>query len=69
MAGKTLSPQPLIDPTAELVDCTLGRYTEVGPRAKLLDVAMADYSCVVNDRDIAYAGIGWEFNRTSEPRH
>jgi phosphonate metabolism protein (transferase hexapeptide repeat family) len=58
MAPKLLSHQPLIDPTAELKDCTLGRYTEVGPRTKLLEVAMADYSYVVNDSDIAYATIG-----------
>ena len=58
MTPKLLSHQPLIDPTAELTDCTLGRYTEVGPRTKLLEVAMADYSYVVNDSDIAYATIG-----------
>ena len=58
MAGKTLSPQPLIDPSAELKDCTLGRYTEVGARTKLLEVEMSDYSYVVNDSDIAYCSIG-----------
>ena len=58
MAPKILSHQPLIDPTAEIADCTLGRYTEVGARTKLLEVRMADYSYVVNDSDIAYASIG-----------
>src|ERR1044071_4264710 len=58
MAPKILSHQPLIDPSAELTDCTLGRYTEVGPRTKLLEVAVADYSYVVNDSDIAYCSIG-----------
>ncbi|MGA7487839.1 MAG: chloramphenicol acetyltransferase [Xanthobacteraceae bacterium] len=55
---KILSEQPLIDPSAEVTDCTLGRYTEVGARTKLLEVQLSDYSYVVNDSDIAYAGIG-----------
>jgi hypothetical protein len=55
---KTLSRDPLIDPTAEVTACTLGAYTEVGARTKLLEVALADYSYVVNDSDIAYAQIG-----------
>jgi phosphonate metabolism protein (transferase hexapeptide repeat family) len=58
MAPKLLSPQPLIDPTATVTDCSLGRYTEVGARTKLLEVQLADYSYVVNDSDIAYASIG-----------
>jgi phosphonate metabolism protein (transferase hexapeptide repeat family) len=58
MAPKLLSHQPLIDPAAEIADCTLGRYTEVGARTKLLEVRMADYSYVVDDSDIAYASIG-----------
>jgi hypothetical protein len=55
---KTLSRDPLIDPTAEVTASTLGAYTEVGARTKLLEVALADYSYVVNDSDIAYAEIG-----------
>jgi phosphonate metabolism protein (transferase hexapeptide repeat family) len=58
MAPKILSHEPLIDPTAEVADCTLGRYTEVGARTRLLEVEMADYSYVVSDSDIAYATIG-----------
>jgi hypothetical protein len=58
MAPKLLSPQPLIDPTAEATGCVLGRYTEVGARTKLLEVQLDDYSYVVNDSDIAYAIIG-----------
>jgi phosphonate metabolism protein (transferase hexapeptide repeat family) len=55
---KTLSRDPLIDPTAEVTTCALGAYTEVGARTKLLEVELADYSYVVNDSDIAYAQIG-----------
>jgi phosphonate metabolism protein (transferase hexapeptide repeat family) len=58
MASKLLSPQPLIDPTALVTDCTLGHYTEVGARTRLLGVQLGDYSYVVNDSDIAYARIG-----------
>lgn len=55
---KTLGESALIDPTAQVRASTLGRYTEVGARTKLLEVAMDDYSYVVNDSDIAYASIG-----------
>ena len=58
MATKVLSQRPLIHPTAEITDCKLGRYTEVGARTQLLEVELADYSYVVNDSDIAYATIG-----------
>lgn len=57
-AGKMLSVEPLVHPTAEIKASTLGRYTEVGARAKLLEVALSDYSYVVNDSEIAYAAIG-----------
>jgi hypothetical protein len=58
MSDKTLSRTPLIDPSASLKDATLGAYTEVGARTKLLEVELGDYSYVVNDSDIAYTTIG-----------
>ncbi len=36
----------------------LGIYTEVGARTQLLDVALDDYSYVVNDSEIAYTTFG-----------
>jgi phosphonate metabolism protein (transferase hexapeptide repeat family) len=57
-ARKMMSVQPLVHPSAEVKASTLGRYTEVGARTKLLEAALADYSYVVNDSDIAYAQIG-----------
>jgi len=57
-ARKMLSVEPLVDPSAEVKRSTLGRYTEVGARTRLLEVELADYSYVVNDSDIAYAQIG-----------
>lgn len=58
MADKKLSTTPLIDPTAAVTQSTLGAFTEVGARTKLLEVTLGDYSYVVNDSDIAYASIG-----------
>ena len=58
MAGKMLSTEPAVDPTASVRDCRLGAYTEVGAQTILLEVAMADYSYVVNDAQITYTTIG-----------
>lgn len=58
MSEQKLSTTPLVDPSASLKAVTLGTYTEVGPRTKLLEVELGDYSYVVNDSDIAYAKIG-----------
>ena len=58
MAGKMLSVEPSIDPTAKLHDTRLGAYCEVGARTILHEVAMDDYSYVVNDAQITYTTIG-----------
>src|SRR5262252_6988014 len=58
MAGKMLSIDPIVDPTARLQDAELGAWCEVGARTVLLDVAMGDYSYVVNDAQITYTTIG-----------
>jgi len=58
MAGKMLSVEPTVDPTARLHDTRLGAYCEVGARNILLEVAMEDYSYVVNDAQITYTTIG-----------
>lgn len=58
MTNKSLSTTPSIHPTAQVSASTLGAYTEVGERTKLLEVDMDSYSYVVNDSDIAYATIG-----------
>ena len=58
MAGKMLSVEPVVDPTAKLTETRLGAYCEVGARTILLDVAMGDYSYVVNDAQITYTTIG-----------
>jgi len=58
MAGKMLSVEPTIDPTAKLHDSHLGAYCEVGARTILHEVTMDDYSYIVNDAQITYAMIG-----------
>lgn len=58
MSNKNLSIEPSVDASASLKASKLGAYTEVGPRTKLLEVELGDYSYVVNDSDIAYATIG-----------
>lgn len=58
MAGKQLSVAPTVDPSAKLQDVQLGRYCEVGARTILNEVAMGDYSYVVNDSQITYTTIG-----------
>jgi len=58
MAGKTLGPEPLIDPTAQVRQATLGRYTEIGARTAFVESTMDDYSYVVNDSNVIYTTIG-----------
>jgi phosphonate metabolism protein (transferase hexapeptide repeat family) len=58
MSDRALSPEPSIHPTADVRHCSLGIYTEVGARTKLLEIEFGDYSYIVNDSDAAYARIG-----------
>jgi phosphonate metabolism protein (transferase hexapeptide repeat family) len=58
MPTPALSTTPLVDPSADVRDCRLGAYCEVGARTRLLEVELGDYSYVVNDSDAAYATIG-----------
>src|ERR1700692_2785831 len=58
MAGKILSFEPTVDPTAKLHDTKLGAYCEVGARTILHEVSMDDYLYVVNDAQITYTTIG-----------
>jgi phosphonate metabolism protein (transferase hexapeptide repeat family) len=55
---KRLGPVPLIDPTARVDGCRLGRYTEVGARTSLVETELGDYSYIVNDSDVIYSRIG-----------
>lgn len=56
--ARKLGPEPVIDPTAQIREATLGRYTEIGARTAFVESAMGDYSYVVNDSSIIYTSIG-----------
>ncbi|MEO0809506.1 MAG: chloramphenicol acetyltransferase [Pseudomonadota bacterium] len=56
--SKKLGLEPCIHPEAEVIDCKIGRYTEVGARTRLVETTLGDYSYVVNDSDIIYSEIG-----------
>lgn len=58
MAGKKLGLEPVIDPTANVRDAVLGRYTEIGARTVFAESTLGDYSYVVNDSNIIYTTIG-----------
>ncbi len=58
MAAERLGLEPVIDPTARVSGCRLGRYTEVGARTKLAETELADYSYIVEDGDVIYTSIG-----------
>ncbi|MEM0988184.1 MAG: chloramphenicol acetyltransferase [Pseudomonadota bacterium] len=55
---KRLGQDPLIHPTAQVTDCTFGRYCEVMEGAQLLEVEMGDYSYCAHGADIWSSRIG-----------
>jgi phosphonate metabolism protein (transferase hexapeptide repeat family) len=55
---KILSEEPFVHPTADVRDCTLGRYTDIGARTILLETEVGDYSYIVNDSNVAYTKFG-----------
>ncbi len=55
---KQLSETPAIDQSAILVKCEVGSWTEIGPRATLVETSFGDYSYLAGDNQIIYATIG-----------
>ena len=53
-----LSESPNIHATAEVVDSTLGRYTEIGAGCTVARSSLGDYSYCVGNTQIAYSKIG-----------
>ena len=53
-----LSIEPLVHPTAEVSDTTLGRYTEVAERCRISESAIGDYSYLMQDCGVWCAEIG-----------
>lgn len=55
---KLSADHPLIHPTAAVVDCTFGRFTEVEAGSRLSETELGDYSYVMQDCMIWCAHIG-----------
>lgn len=58
MAADRLGLEPVVDPTAHVTACRLGRYTEVGARTHLTETQLDDYSYIVEDGQVIYTAIG-----------
>jgi phosphonate metabolism protein (transferase hexapeptide repeat family) len=63
-----LSPQPLVHPSATVIDSMLGRYTEIGEGSTVSKSSIGDYSYCVENTQIAYAQIGKFANIASHVR-
>ena len=63
-----LSEVPLIHPTADVKDSTIGRYTEIFERCQISEAIIGDYSYVVRDSEIWCATIGKFVNIASHVR-
>lgn len=58
MSGIKLGVQPTIEEDVELVDTTLGAYTQIQAHSVLCDVQMGDFSYCAGYNQIYYAQIG-----------
>lgn len=56
--SRKLSGQPLIHPTAEVTQSTLGRWTEVAERSRISETVLGDYSYVMQDCSLWCATVG-----------
>ncbi|WP_378949214.1 DapH/DapD/GlmU-related protein [Mesorhizobium sp. ANAO-SY3R2] len=56
--SRKLSEQPLIHPTAEVTQSTLGRWTEVAERTRISESVLGDYSYVMQDCSLWCATVG-----------
>lgn len=55
---KMLTESPNIHETATVVDCTLGRWTEVMPHVTMREVEFGDYSYIVRGGNVVWSTIG-----------
>jgi phosphonate metabolism protein (transferase hexapeptide repeat family) len=56
--GRILSPDPRIEPTAQIRDCVFGRFSEIGARCKIAESRFGDYSYIGDDSEVIYTHIG-----------
>jgi phosphonate metabolism protein (transferase hexapeptide repeat family) len=57
-APKRLSEAPTVHETATLIDCSLGRWTEIYAHVKMREVAFGDYSYIVAHGNAVWSTIG-----------
>lgn len=55
---KQLSEKPTIHPDAQLIDCELGLWTEVGRGTQMRETSMGDYSYITQDCHVVWTTIG-----------
>lgn len=55
---KTLSEAPNVHETAVVVDCTLGRYTDIYAHVSMREVEFGDYSYIVKGGNVVWSTIG-----------
>ncbi|TDQ67181.1 hypothetical protein ATL17_1188 [Maritalea mobilis] len=55
---KQLSEAPTIHPEADLKDCTLGAWTDVGKGTMMRESEMGDYSYITQDCHVVWTSIG-----------
>jgi hypothetical protein len=53
-----LSPTPLVHETATVSGSSLGAYTEVGARTRIVESSFGDYSYITENGDILFATVG-----------
>lgn len=49
---------PRVDPSAVVIDSTLGRWCDVDARTSIIESVLGDYSYITHDSEIIYARIG-----------
>lgn len=67
-AETRLSPEPLVHASAQVRNCTLGRYTEVAERCSISDSTVGDYSYMMRECEVWSAHIGKFVNMASHVR-
>lgn len=53
-----LGDQPSIHPTAEIHDCQIGSWTEIGPNSSMVESAFGDYSYAAGNNTVIYTDVG-----------
>ncbi|WP_420548145.1 chloramphenicol acetyltransferase [Curvivirga sp.] len=55
---KQLSEEPTIHETAIVLDSQIGKWTEIGPRSKIIESSIGDYSYAIHECDLIYSNVG-----------